>query len=135
MLSENAGINQNGNLEFNLEINGLSLNTENGIINLNGTYTKELVSGFSYQYLDNIYYVLGSAEGNSVNNNNFSINITDTLKYNLSCFESSSCIISKGQVSVNPSIYNERVLDYGENNCDCEVSVIINGDNYPLIIN
>ena len=137
MLSENTGLNQNGNLEFNLEINGLSLNTENGIINLNGTYTKELVSGFSsqYQYLDNIYKVLGSAEGNSVNNNDFSINITDTLKYKLSCFESSSCIISKGQISISPSLYNERILDYGEDNCDCEVSVIIDGNNYPLIIN
>ena len=137
MTSENSGVNQEGNLEFNLEINNMSLNTENGIINLNGTFTKELVSGSSsqYQYLDNIYHVLGSAEGNSVNNNNFSINITDTLKYNLSCFESSSCIITKGQVTINPSIYNERLLDYGGEACDCEVSAIIDGENYPLILN
>ena len=137
MTSENSGINQQGNLEFNLEINNMSLNTENGIINLNGAFTKELVSGSSsqYQYLDNIYHVLGSAEGNSVNNNNFIINITDTLKYNLSCFESSSCIITKGKVTINPSIYNERLLDYGGEYCDCEVSAIIEGENYPLILN
>jgi len=137
MTSENSGINQEGNLEFNLEINNMSLNTENGIINLNGAFTKELVSGSSsqYQYLDNIYHVLGSAEGNSVNNNNFIINITDTLKYNLSCFESSSCIITKGKVTINPSIYNERLLDYGDEYCDCEVSAIIEGENYPLILN
>ena len=137
MTSENSGINQEGNLEFNLEINNMSLNTENGIINLNGAFTKELVSGSSsqYQYLDNIYHVLGSAEGNSVNNNNFIINITDTLKYNLSCFESSSCIITKGKVTINPSIYNERLLDYGGEYCDCEVSAIIEGENYPLILN
>tara|TARA_B100001113_G_scaffold84036_2_gene66856 strand:- start:2793 stop:3623 length:831 start_codon:yes stop_codon:yes gene_type:complete len=137
MTSENSGINQQGNLEFNLEINNMSLNTENGIINLNGAFTKELVSGSSsqYQYLDNIYHVLGSAEGNSVNNNNFIINITDTLKYNLSCFESSSCIITKGKVTINPSIYNERLLDYGDEYCDCEVSAIIEGENYPLILN
>ena len=137
MTSENSGINQQGNLEFNLEINNMSLNTENGIINLNGAFTKELVSGSSsqYQYLDNIYHVLGSAEGNSVNNNNFIINITETLKYNLSCFESSSCIITKGKVTINPSIYNERLLDYGNEYCDCEVSAIIEGENYPLILN
>ena len=137
MTSENSGINQQGNLEFNLEINNMSLNTENGIINLNGAFTKELVSGSSsqYQYLDNIYHVLGSAEGNSVNNNNFIINITDTLKYNLSCFENSSCIITKGKVTINPSIYNERLLDYGDEYCDCEVSAIIEGENYPLILN
>ena len=133
----NIGFNENENLEFSLEINNLSLNTENGIINLNGNYNKEMVEGFStqYQYLDNVYHVSGNASGNSVNNNSFNINISDSIIYNLSCFQTSSCIITKGLTQVNPSIYDQRILDYGNGNCDCEISAIIEEENYPLIIN
>ena len=134
---ENNGFNEDSNLEFKLSINNLSLNTENGIINLTGEYIKELKNGYStqYQYLDNLYNVIGSAEGNSVNNNSFSVVITDPLKYDLSCFESSSCIISQGIVSISPSIYSERTLDYGEGGCNCDISVSAGDENYPLIIN
>ena len=137
MNSENYGPNQKGNIEFNLNINNMSLNTENGIINLNGSYIKELINGSEsqYQYLDNIYHVVGNANGVSVNNNPFSINITDTLRYNLSCFETSSCIVTKGNTTINPNIYNERIIDYGDGNCNCEVVVILEESNYPLIIN
>lgn len=133
----NIGFNENENLEFSLEINNLSLNTENGIINLSGNYNKEMVEGFStqYQYLDNVYHVSGNASGNSVNNNSFNINISDSIIYNLSCFQTSSCIITKGLAQVNPSIYDQRILDYGNGNCDCEISAIIEEENYPLIIN
>ena len=133
----NIGFNENENLEFSLEINNLSLNTENGIINLSGNYNKEMVEGFStqYQYLDNVYHVSGNASGNSVNNNSFNINISDSIIYNLSCFQTSSCIITKGLTQVNPSIYDQRILDYGNGNCDCEISAIIEEENYPLIIN
>ena len=133
----NIGFNENENLEFSLEINNLSLNTENGIINLSGNYNKEMVEGFStqYQYLDNVYHVSGNATGNSVNNNSFNINISDSIIYNLSCFQTSSCIITKGLTQVNPSIYDQRILDYGNGNCDCEISAIIEEENYPLIIN
>ena len=133
----NIGFNENENLEFSLEINNLSLNTENGIINLSGNYNKEMVEGFStqYQYLDNVYHVSGNATGNSVNNNSFNINISDSTIHNLSCFQTSSCIITKGLTQVNPSIYDQRILDYGNGNCDCEISAIIEEENYPLIIN
>ncbi len=134
---ENNGFNENSNLEFKLSVNNLSLNTENGIINLTGEYSKELKNGYStqYDYIDNLYHVIGSAEGNSVNNNSFSVVITDPLKYDLSCFESSSCIISQGIVSISPSIYSERTLDYGEGACNCDISVSAGDETYPLIIN
>ena len=137
MILKNTGLNQNENIEFILEINNMNINTENGIINLNGNYSKELIEGggSEYLYLDNVYNVVGSANGNSVNNNTFTINITEPLKYNLFCFESSSCIITNGSVSVNPSVYGERILDYGNESCDCEISAIIEDESYPLIIN
>ena len=59
----------------------MNINTENGIINLDGNYSKELIEGggSEYIYLDNVYNVVGSANGNSVNNN-FTINITEPFK-------------------------------------------------------
>ena len=134
----NNGFNQNGFSEFSLTIDSMSMFTNNGSIDmLSGNYIKEMVSGNNtqYQYLDNIYKVTGNALGNSSNNNNFSIEISDSLNMNLSCFESSSCIVTGGASKLIPDGYEERIINYGDNKCDCDVNAIIGEDVHPIIIN
>ena len=134
----NNGFNQNGFSEFSLTIDSMSMFTNNGSIDmLSGNYIKELVSGYNtqYQYLDNIYKITGNALGNSSNNNNFSIEISDSLNMNLSCFESSSCIVTGGTSKLIPDGYEERIINYGDNTCDCDVNAIIGEDVHPIIIN
>ena len=135
--SENMGPNIIGNHVFNLEIDSLSVSTENGVINLNANYNKELISGYStkYQYLDNIYLTSGSGTGNSGNGNNFEMTITDSLTVTNSCFESSGCIITQGKVIITPDSYQDRILDYGDSLCDCKINVEVNDNNYLLIVN
>ena len=135
---ENNGFNQNGFPEFSLTVDSMSMYTNNGSIDIsNGNYIKQLVSGYNtqYQYLDNIYKLTGNAQGNSSNNNNFSLEISDSLNMNLSCFESSSCIITEGTSRLIPDGYEERIINYGENTCDCDVNAIIGEDVHPIIIN
>ena len=138
MYLENNGSNQNGFLEFSLTVDSMSMYTNNGSIDIsNGNYIKQLVSGYNtqYQYLDNIYKLTGNAQGNSSNNNNFSLEISDSLNMNLSCFESSSCIITEGTSKLIPDGYEERIINYGNNSCDCDINAFIGEDIHPIIIN
>ena len=138
MYLENNGSNQNGFPEFSLTVDSMSMYTNNGSIDIsNGNYIKQLVSGYNtqYQYLDNIYKLTGNAQGNSSNNNNFSLEISDSLNMNLSCFESSSCIITEGTSRLIPDGYEERIINYGNNSCDCDINAFIGEDTHPIIIN
>ena len=138
MYLENNGSNQNGFPEFSLTVDSMSIYTNNGSIDIsNGNYIKQLVSGYNtqYQYLDNIYKLTGNAQGNSSNNNNFSLEISDSLNMNLSCFESSSCIITEGTSRLIPDGYEERIINYGNNSCDCDINAVIGEDIHPIIIN
>ena len=138
MYLENNGSNQNGFPEFSLTVDSMSMYTNNGSIDIsNGNYIKQLVSGYNtqYQYLDNIYKLTGNAQGNSSNNNNFSLEISDSLNMNLSCFESSSCIITEGTSRLIPDGYEERIINYGNNSCDCDINAIVGEDIHPIIIN
>jgi hypothetical protein len=54
---------------------------------------------------------------------------------NLSCFESSSCIVTGGASKLIPDGYEERIINYGDNTCDCDVNAIIGEDVHPIIIN
>lgn len=138
MYLENNGSNQNGFPEFSLTVDSMSMYTNNGSIDIsNGNYIKQLVSGYNtqYQYLDNIYKLTGNAQGNSSNNNNFSLEISDSLNMNLSCFESSSCIITEGISRLIPDGYEERIINYGDSSCDCDINAVIGEDIHPIIIN
>ena len=138
MFLENNGSNQNGFPEFSLTVDSMSMYTNNGSIDIsNGNYIKQLVSGYNtqYQYLDNIYKLTGNAQGNSSNNNNFSLEISNSLNMNLSCFESSSCIITEGTSRLIPDGYEERIINYGNNSCDCDINAVIGEDIHPIIIN
>ena len=138
MYLENNGSNQNGFPEFSLTVDSMSMYTNNGSIDIsNGNYIKQLVSGYNtqYQYLDNIYKLTGNAQGNSSNNNNFSLEISDSLNMNLSCFESSSCIITEGTSRLIPDGYEERIINYGDSSCDCDINAVIGEDLHPIIIN
>ena len=138
MYLENNGSNQNGFPEFSLTVDSMSMYTNNGSIDIsNGNYIKQLVSGYNtqYQYLDNIYKLTGNAQGNSSNNNNFSLEISDSLNMNLSCFESSSCIITEGTSRLIPDGYEERIINYENNSCDCDINAVIGEDIHPIIIN
>ena len=138
MYLENNGSNQNGFPEFSLTVDSMSMYTNNGSIDIsNGNYIKQLVSGYNtqYQYLDNIYKLTGNAQGNSSNNNNFSLEISNSLNMNLSCFESSTCIITEGTSRLIPDGYEERIINYGNNSCDCDINAVIGEDIHPIIIN
>jgi hypothetical protein len=131
----NQGRNSNGNMCFTIEVNNASIATNNGTINWNANRTREWVSGTAtyYNISDDQYKITGSANGTGVNNNGFSMEITDTLTVDLGCLP--SCIIKSGEAKISPTGYADRIINYGDSLCDCNFDVTINGTTYPIVVN
>ena len=58
---------------------------------------------------------------------------SDTLNLDLSCLP--SCVIKSGTAKVSPHGYADRIINYGDSICDCNIDVTINGTTYPIVIN
>ena len=131
----NQGRNNSGNMWFTIEVNNASITTDNGTINWQSNSIREWVNGQNtYNIDDDRYQITGSASGNGVNGNPFTMTILDPLNVDLGCLSSSSCIIKSGTAKISPSGYADRIINYGDSLCDCNVDVIINGTTYPLVI-
>ena len=131
----NKGININGNLCFTIEVNNASINTSNGTINWESSREREWVESSitPFGIFGDSYSITGSASGNGVNGNNFTVSITEPLHVDLGCLP--SCIIKSGKAKVSPSGYSDRIINYGDSICDCNIDVTISGTTYPIVIN
>ena len=130
----NQGRNNIGNLWFTVNVENASINTPNGTINWNQSTVKEWVNGENTytDISDDIYEITGSGSGNSVNGNNFMMTIIKPLHIHMGCLP--YCIIKSGETTINPEGYSERKINYGEESCDCNVDVLIEDENYPIVI-
>ena len=131
----NQGRNSKGNMWFTIAVNNGSIVTNNGIINWSSSRTREWVRGIATygNITDDKYKVTGSANGIGVNNNSFSIEITDTLNIDLGCLP--SCVVKSGTAKISPNGYGDRIINYGGIFCDCNFDITINGTNYPIVVN
>jgi len=131
----NQGKNNKGNMWFTIEVNNASISTNNGTINWNANRSREWVSGnATYGVIeDDQYKITGSANGIGVNNNSFSMEITDTLNVDLGCLP--YCVIKSGKEKITPNGYTDRTINYGDSLCDCNFEVTISGSTYPIVVN
>ena len=44
------------------------------------------------------------------------------------------CLVTSGEVKLTPDGYEDRIIDYGNEGCDCNVVIITNSETYPKII-
>jgi len=130
----NQGRNNKGNMWFTIEVNNASIGTNNGTINWNANRTREWVNGNAtyFDITDDQYKITGSANGTGVNNNSFSMEITDTLNIDLGCLP--SCVIKSGTAKISPNGYADRIINYGDSLCDCNFDVTINGNTYHIVV-
>jgi len=131
----NQGENNDGNMWFTIEINNTSIITTNGTINWQSNRIKEWVSGSDtyFDITDDRYKITGTASGIGVNNNGFTMEITDTLNVDLGCLP--SCVIKSGTAKISPDGYADRIINYGDSLCDCNFSVNINENSYLIVVN
>ena len=131
----NQGRNNNGNMWFTIAVNNASIITNNGTINWEANRTREWISGIGTygDITDDEYTITGSASGNGVNGNEFSMIITETLNIDLGCLP--SCVIKSGTAKISPNGYADRIINYGDSECDCNFDITINGTTYPIVVN
>jgi hypothetical protein len=131
----NKGRNSSGNMWFTIEVNDASIATNNGTIDWESSREREWVEGSTTPFGidDDSYSITGSANGIGINNNSFTMSITEPLHVDLGCLP--SCIIKSGEATISPSGYSDRIINYGDSICDCNIDVTINGTTYPIVIN
>ena len=128
----NQGKNINNKTFFNVEISS-TLSSEIGTIDWTSNIVRVWERGQNtINTSDDQFNITGSSSGNSVNGNDFQTIILDSQKIDLGCIP--YCVIKSGTTKVRPSQYPERIIEYGDSLCDCNVNVKIEGSNYPLII-
>ncbi len=134
IVTENKGRNINGNMWFTIDIKNASITSSNGAINWQSNRVREWINGQNtyFNLSDDRYKITGTATGNAVNGNYFTMRIIDTLNVDLNCLP--YCIIKSGTAKVSPNGYSDRIINYGDSLCDCNVNVIINGTNFPIVI-
>jgi hypothetical protein len=129
----NQGRNSSGNMWFTIDVNNASISTNNGTINWESSRVREWMTGQeTLSFSDDTYKITGSSSGNGVNGNTFTVQITNSLDVVLGCLP--ACVIRSGQTTISPNGYPNRVINYGDSICDCNVDVIINETTYPITI-
>ena len=133
-IATNKGRNSNGNMWFTIDINNASITTSNGTINWESNKVREWANGENtyFDISDDRYKITGTASGNGVNGNTFTMTISDTLNIDLGCLP--YCVIKSGTAEISPNGYSDRIINYGDSLCDCNVNVIINRNTYPIVI-
>ena len=131
---QNFGKNNQGNTLINVAINDASINTVNGTIDFNSNYLMEWTEGYNtYNNItDDSYIISGELFGNNLNGNDFNSNIISPLHYSLKCYP--NCLITSGEVEVNPVGYSNRIINFGDSICDCKVNILIDNETYPITI-
>ena len=46
-----------------------------------------------------------------------------------------SCVIKSGTAKISPNGYADRIINYGDSECDCNFDITINGTTYPIVVN
>tara|TARA_E500000331_G_scaffold358298_1_gene424061 strand:+ start:2596 stop:3465 length:870 start_codon:yes stop_codon:yes gene_type:complete len=136
----NLGRNAEVHMVFDIAVDA-NITTEIGRIDWLSNRTRIWTEGknTTQNPFDDVYKVVGTASGNGLNNNDFTVEITDSLEVNLGCLlptvtYNKRCAIVSGKVKVSPNGYSDRVIDYGIDGCNCDYSVTINEESYLIVV-
>jgi hypothetical protein len=127
----NMGHNNNGNLFFNISVNGVITNPSAQNLTWTSSRTREWTEGESTSgflgWFDDVYKINGAANGTSFNGTGFTANITEPLVVALNCRW-----IKQGKLEFTSGSLATRYFDYGSGSCDNAATVTINGTTYNI---
>lgn len=127
----NLGQNANNHPVYSVDVQNASVISTYGTISYTSQRQNEWTEGYDtwMNPFDDVYMVTGSANGNDINGDAFSVNITQALEIQIGC-----TFIKSGKVDiVNPG-YSTITVDYGDGTCDNIIYVIVNGVTYTIVI-
>ncbi len=125
----NMGYNEDENLWFTIEIDGLITLAENGgTITWNSSKEREWVEGSdTRRRRDDVYLITGSASGVRLSGLSWTKEIILPLRRELSCR-----FFVSGSVEITPEDRPVRLLDYGDGECDNLATVTVNGQTFTI---
>ena len=128
---DNLGFNADSNLVFHVVVDGTITKTDGTVIDWVCDRTREWIAGFDTDIrIDDAYKVTGTASGTRSNGINFTAETVTPLIRKVSCHQFVS-----GQLRLTPSGKPERLIDFGNGDCDNEATVTINGNDYTIQLN
>jgi hypothetical protein len=128
----NLGHNSNGNLVYDINVNGqLILANNGGTVTWTSQRQREWTSGESTMiWSDDVYSVTGSASGTGADGHNFTVNITSPLIRNMSIGCRRHFV--QGVFVLTPDNKPARTVDFGSGTCDDIATVTINNHIYTI---
>ncbi|MCD4744711.1 MAG: hypothetical protein K8R58_00250 [Bacteroidales bacterium] len=127
----NAGENANGNISFTIDVDGSIIKADgSGTITWISNRTREWIEGDStLTWLDDIYLITGSGHGTSASGYSYQVDITNALRREIGCR-----YFVSGTFDLKPEGKYTRTVDYGNGECDNEITITINGITYIIIL-
>jgi hypothetical protein len=125
---DNEGFNADNNLVFHVVVDGTVTKSDGTVILWTCDKTREWVEGYDTDVrTDDVYEVTGTASGTRANGTTFTAETVTALTRKVSCHQFVS-----GQLRLTPSGKPERLIDFGNGDCDDEATVTINGNDYTI---
>lgn len=127
----NRGQNSQGNLFFAIVDEGSVVKPNGRVIEYSSNRVRTMVEGQDTPrwIIDDKYEITGRSEGKSSGGTSFTANIVEPLVVEVGC-----PFVIQGVLDIEPSGKVKRTVDYGEGECDTEVTIIIAGGRYTIFI-
>jgi hypothetical protein len=142
----NNGRNSSNNLNYTIQITNGKVTTPDGeIITWESTRNREWIEGEETNFftidpatstwmgvdgiLDDVYSITGSASGTNRDDVDYTVTITSPLIVKLNCRW-----ITQGVLEIEPDGLEKRTIDYGNGDCDENVTVEIDGRTYDITL-
>jgi len=126
----NKGLNGDGHMYWTMDVEGkITLANDSGTIQWNAQRQREWFAGFDTprDRWDDIYMITGTANGTRINGISWTRTITKALESKLACR-----FIVSGTISIKPEGRPERILDFGNGECDNLATVTVNGEVHTI---
>ena len=125
----NKGRNRAGHLTYLLNIQNATVNPPNGSISWSCNQNAEWIAGESTvsNYSDDVYSITGTSTGRGIDANSFTSTINSPLIIALNC-----AYIEQGSYTLTPANLSERIVDFGNGNCDSKATISLNGKSYDF---
>lgn len=119
----NNGRNTNGNLNYSISVSSSRIRTVDGKSRTwNSTRNREWVAGENtLTPTDDVYLITGTANGINANGLSYTANITQALRFDLSC----QYRLTAGEIELTPQGKQVRIINYGTGGCDNSFTVKI----------
>jgi len=126
----NTGINNAGNISFDIDVNGTIILSGGKTITWNSQRVREFIEGAATSdRFDDVYLITGSANGSTSEGKSFTATIINALRVEVACH-----YIVSGTIEFSPSGKATRTIDFGNGACDAFATVTINGNVHNITL-